>query len=408
MEENFIFYRFSSMRRFLLLIASGIFLIFSACNQKMKEIQDVEVQEILVDIKNPKSLKMSQLFDTCYIIPLDNRELVGFVDEVDFDEDQLLILDKKKMLKAYLYNWNGELIKFLANEGEGPGEFKWPRDVQLIDDEEVAIYSAGTQKLLFVDQNSGKTKDAFLDSIPILSDFKFFGSNYYFLRENKSLKNGSLLIADKGLQDFKELVIPQEFLSKDKAIQNRSTKLNFIFPTSEGKGFYFSDVASPYFLEYRHDNLYLAYHIKFSERGVSYEDIEEGTDRSFYTRASRENLFYFSNDLIDADNFIFLPIVEGVTVRTAVYNKKSGKCIYVREIDDDLTRFPSGNAFDGDESVKSGFYVRIIPAAVVKDVLGNSKGIANPYLDLLRKADIKRDDNPVLFIYRFKEDIDID
>ncbi|WPR74083.1 6-bladed beta-propeller [Algoriphagus sp. NG3] len=390
------------MRRFLLLIVSSLFLIVSACNQEMKEIQDVEVKEILVDIKNPKSLKMSQLFDTCYIIPLDDRELIGNVDAVDFDEDQLLILDSKKMYKAYLYDWKGEFIKFLANEGEGPGEFKWPRDAQLIDDEQVVIYSAGTQKLLYVDRNSGKTKDVFLDSIPMLSDFKFFDNKYYFLRENKSLKNGTLLIADRGLQDFKEILIPEKFLSKDLATQYRSTQYDFISPKLDGQGFYFSDVVSPYFLEYKQDSLYKAYLIKFSDREVSYDNIEGGTDRSFRKIASRENLFYFSNELFEAGDYLFLYLGEGNAVRTAVYDKRSEKSIYVNEIEDDLTGLFTANALAG--KPQSGFYVEVVPAEWINELVENSVD-ANPYLDLLRKATIKRDDNPVLFIYRFKEDI---
>tara|TARA_R110002020_G_scaffold468722_1_gene693216 strand:- start:2209 stop:3390 length:1182 start_codon:yes stop_codon:yes gene_type:complete len=392
------------MRRFLLLIASSVFLIISACNQEINKIQDVDVQEILVDIKNPKSLKMSQLFDTCFIVPLDNKELVGVVSEVDFDKDQLLILDNKKMLKAYLYNWEGEFIKFLTNVGEGPGEFKWPKDAQLIDEDQVVIYSAGTHKLLFVDQNSGKTKDVFLDSIPMLSDFKFFDNKYYFLRENKSLKNESLLIANRGLQDFKEILIPEKFLSKDLATQYRSTQYDFISPKLDGQGFYFSDVVSPYFLEYRHDSLYQAYHIKFSDREVSYEDIDGGTDRTFLKIVSRENLFYFSNDLFEAGDYIFLYVGEGNSVRTAAYDKRSGKSIYVNEIEDDLTGLFTANALSGNS--QSGYYVSAIPAELVNELLENSVE-ENQYLDLLRKADIKRDDNPVLFIYRFKEDIDL-
>ena len=368
----------------------------------MKEIQDVEVQEILVDISSPRTLKMSQLFDTCYIIPLDNRELIGSIDEVDFDKDHLLILDKRKMLKAYLYNWEGEFIKFLANGGEGPGEFKWPRDAQLMDEKQAVIYSAGTHKLLFVDQNSGETKDVFLDSIPMLSDFKFFSNNYYLLRENKSLKNGSLLIADKGFQDFKEIVIPDKFLSKDIASQYRSTKFDFIYPKLSGNGFYFSDVVSPYFLEFRHDSLYQTYQIKFSDREVSYEDIEGGTDRSFQKIASRENLFSFSNDLFEAGNFIFLYLAEGNAVRTAVYDKRTKKSIYVNAVEDDLTGLFTSNALHG--SCQSEYNVIVSDAAWINEMLENSDE-GNPYHELLQKAEIKQDDNPVLFIYRFKEDI---
>ncbi|WP_425635841.1 6-bladed beta-propeller [Algoriphagus yeomjeoni] len=396
------------MRRFLFLVPFGFLLFFFACDTNDSENNDVQIQDVQIDIGDPKSLKMSQLFDTCFIVPLDNRELVGVVSEVDFDEEQLLVLDKKKMLKAYLYNWQGEFIKFLANGGEGPGEFKWPSDAQLIDEKEVVIYSAGTHKLLFVDQNTDKTKDVFLDSITSLFDFKFFDRKFYFLRANAYGKNESLLVSDVGFQDFKEILIPEKFLSRDKAYHYRSTKYSFIYPKSSGNGFYFSDVVSPYFLEYGGDTLQKAYHVRFSGRELDYSDIDNGTDRSFYNIASRDNLFYFGNALFEGGDLLFLPVIEGIAVRTAIYNKETGRSIYVNEIDDDLTGFPSGNAFAGEESSKPEFYVRIIPAAVVDEVLKNSQGMANSYLDFLREKDIKRDDNPVLFIYRFKEEIDLD
>ncbi|MFC3417215.1 6-bladed beta-propeller [Algoriphagus hitonicola] len=107
------------MRGFLLFI---VFLVTGfACQSNSEKTGDIQVKEIFIDLDQPVNFKASQFFDTCFIVPLDNRELIGEVSELFLDENHMLITDKRSTQKIYLYDWEGSLIQFLGTEGEGPG-----------------------------------------------------------------------------------------------------------------------------------------------------------------------------------------------------------------------------------------------------------------------------------------------
>ncbi|RAI92220.1 hypothetical protein [Algoriphagus yeomjeoni] len=80
------------MNRFLTFTASLLILTFFSCKEPDSDYEGVTTQEIYVDVSDPKTFKMSQFFDTCFIVPLDIKRddnpvlfIYRFKEEVDLD-----------------------------------------------------------------------------------------------------------------------------------------------------------------------------------------------------------------------------------------------------------------------------------------------------------------------------------
>ena len=52
---------------------------------------------------------MSSIIDTVKVIPLDNREIVGSVDEIIWAPDRIIILDSKRTKKIFIYFARGSI-----------------------------------------------------------------------------------------------------------------------------------------------------------------------------------------------------------------------------------------------------------------------------------------------------------
>ena len=395
------------MRRLLFLVPFGFLLFSFACDTNDSEIYDVQIQDVQIDIGDPKTFKISQFFDTCFIIPLDNRELVGAVGEVFVDDQGVLVVDERITKKVYLYDWEGSLKKFISKEGDGPGEYLYPRDAQFVGANEVMVNSAGLNKLIYVNVDTDQTKDVFLDSVGYLADFKFFGGKNYFVVKNESGKNGIIKTSENLISDLFEISISEKYLSQDRS-RYGSGKGHFLYPKSSGNGFYFSDVNTPYFLEFENDKLKKAFKVSLSERELDYSKIEIGTERSALQMAKNEKLIYFSNHILVANDVLFLGLDDSGFGKMAIWDKKSEKGYFVEKIENDIAVIPNISAFLGEYSAVPGYFVFVIEAGDLINILGKLEENDNPYLGKLRGLDIQKDDNPVLFIYRFKEDIDLD
>jgi len=99
---------------FLFLIVIGLF----SCNSEQEYRSDTEEKEILIDLDQPITFKASQFFDTCFIVPLDDRELIGEVSDVYFDQEQILITDRKITQRIFQFDWKGNLLRLIGTEGK--------------------------------------------------------------------------------------------------------------------------------------------------------------------------------------------------------------------------------------------------------------------------------------------------
>jgi hypothetical protein len=390
---------------FLFLIVIGLF----SCNSKQEYRFDTEEKEILIDLDQPITFDASQFFDTCFIVPLDDRELIGEVSEVYFDQEKIIITDRKITQRIFQFDWKGNLLRLIGTEGEGPGEYKFQRDVQLLSDDEIIIYSNATNKLVFQNIFEKKGRDLKLDTLGPLTDFKWFNSKYHLTRENSSYQSNQIIILDSSFKVLKQIDLNEKFLSQDQSKYGMG-KDHLIFPKWKKEGFYFSDTENPYFLDFDNDQLKDIYRVRFSEREVDYSRISTGSELGKLNMAKEFNLVYFSNNLQVHSDFMFLGFGEGIYSKMAIWDKKSKIAYPIKNIENDLTIIPGINSIGISVELSSqlGYHLFMIDAPTLLDMLEEVETKDNFYLERLRALNIQSDDNPVLLFFRFKERVELD
>lgn len=395
------------MSRFIYLIYLTALLF--ACNSESEKSGTFPIKEIEIDLSQPITYKASQFFDTCFIVPLSNEELIGQVSDLYFDENQIIVNDRKISQKIYRYNWGGDLLGFIGTEGEGPGEYKFQRHVQLLSPDELVIYSNATNKLVYQVINEKIGRDLYLDTLGPLSDLQWINNQYYLTRENRSNQSNQIVILNKEFNQLDVINLDEEFLSQDKSKYGMG-KDHLIFPKWGENGFYFSDVENPYILDFEKDRLKTIYRIRFSEREIDYSVISTGSERGKLNMAKEHNLAYFANSVQVHPHFLFLGYGDGIFSKMAIWDKKSTKAYPVEEIENDISLFPNLNSIgiSLDLNAQPGYHIFIIEAAMLVDILDKIESEENPYLEKLRRLKIKKDDNPVLFFFRFKEKVELE
>lgn len=110
---------------FIFLDIFAIF-IFSACMPTVKHIVTNDNAYVinLDEVKLDHDFKLSNVFDSILIMPLDNSQvIIGKLNKVDIYEDRLIVLDAEYAKGIFVYNKKGDLLYKIGNVGFGPGEY---------------------------------------------------------------------------------------------------------------------------------------------------------------------------------------------------------------------------------------------------------------------------------------------
>lgn len=163
-------------------------------------------------------------------------------------------------------------------------------------------------------------------------------------------------------------------------------------------------------MDFENDQLKTIYRVKLSEREIDYSKISIGSDKSKLKMARSQNLTYFNNEIQVHPNFLFLGYGDGRVSKMAIWDKESDIAYPVKTIENDLAVIPNINSISMSLGISAqpGFHFFILEAAMLIDILERIDEKDNVYLKKLRALNIQKDDNPVIFIYRFKENVDLE
>jgi len=80
--------------------------------------------------------------------------LFGLITQVAEDDDGLLYVLDAQLSEVHVYDPDGQHLRTLFHEGEGPGEVRGPRDLVLMSDGRVGVVQEVPGKLIFVDREN--------------------------------------------------------------------------------------------------------------------------------------------------------------------------------------------------------------------------------------------------------------
>lgn len=93
----------------------------------------------------------------------DDDMIFGMITQVRRDAAGNLYVMDAQLSQVHVYSPQGELLRTLFNEGEGPGEIRGPRDLVLMNDGRVGAVQEVPGKLIFVDGQGAPAGDLMID-----------------------------------------------------------------------------------------------------------------------------------------------------------------------------------------------------------------------------------------------------
>lgn len=375
--------------------------IISSCEQRHKK---VEIQEVVIDVNNPIELYFSDLVDTCYFITLDAEAIIGEIDWMQIGENKIAILDASVSNSIYLFDFDGLLKTTIRDFGEGPGKYRIPRYLNLIENENViSIYDDATPKIM------NYSLDGVLQSENLLREFGQFnglisdGEGFWAYSRLGSFENGDALIYFD--YDFSKPIYPIEKLSFEGWEKDHGLQHSF-YQSRNSKNHYFQVNTTSDLIEFNKEGKVSHSRFNFSSRGLDYTK-SEIKPHELLSLSRAQEFVYLGPNHVDGGNFMLLDLLDKGIGSLAFYDKKTGKAIKVSRLVNDLSLMMNFSGIPGAYTNQSGYLSLQMPFSQFDAVRGRVDFEGNSYQDIIQNIDSNDPESLVLMIYKLKENVDI-
>ncbi|MFD2034342.1 6-bladed beta-propeller [Belliella marina] len=386
-----------------------IFLIIGfllCCNGQDGALASFEAN-MVIDVDKPITIKYSQLFDTCSIVPLetDGEHYIGSIDKIIYGKENLVVLDNRMAKAVFIFDRKGKIKAVINNQGEGPGEYKFPMNIYMSENEgKIYIHDSGSAKLL-----TFSTDAQFLDEFQLkpeyrMEDFFMKDDRLYFVKtyvENWTEKIGYTNLEFKNFQPL-ETYLPGDWMIRD------GGKHKYFYKSDNPEEFIYKDFLNKRILFFKSDELSEVVSITFNKHFFEYNKEEKYNGRTIFEKMARENLYVLGDNLIDTKNFMLISVIRGNRGGLAVWDKSTNSTYLVEKTVNDLDEFYPV-LFIPEYNNESGQFTFAVDANEFNRIKTEKKREEdNPYNSLLSQISVDNYDNPVLFIYQLKESLDIE
>lgn len=365
-----------------------------------------KLHQIPVNFQEFIDLKFSDFFDTTLIIPLEvsPNSLIGEVSKVLTTKDYVYVLDRTIAESLFVFDYRGRLLHSFSRTGEGPGEYLRVTNFFLSSDE----------KIIFITDHSLGKILAFDPKGDFLFEKKFdLGENF---EDMIPFQNGFLIAkpASDDLEvELQYLDYELEFIETPiKLVESNfkmesGSKHQFFYPGTEGV-IYFKEVLSknlyaisPGFVQVYSFNL--PDDEVFSPTGTPWnKEMPTIHMGEVYREIQKNGLLNVGDQVLELGSWILINIHVGDRINLLVFNKTNKTVGVVKNFKNDLDGlienlpglFPIN--YHANEMI-----INIFPNDIYS-ALGTTQE-SNVYIEQIRELMPQLEENPVLFIYRKKE-----
>ncbi len=378
------------------------FLIFS-CSEK-NELKDVLTESIIIDEDNPIEILFSQVFDTCYFVPLDEEAIIGEITQLNIGEKYISILDARVSKNVYLFDLEGNLESTISEEGEGPGQYIFPQYFDISDsDNKISLYSNGTRKILNYASNGDFISEYDISEFGNFKTLK--AENDFFLTgisegEGNQINYFSYLDSEFSKQTFVQL--PDEIMN----ISDNIGKVNYFYEEMSGDGFFYQPVYSTDFIKFDKNGVEKVFRFNFSSRGI-YNSNSNLPKSDYQFISKRDGLVYLGDNHLDGGNVLFLDLSDSGQGALGVFDKTSNKGYKVSKLVNDMSLMMNLNAIPGSYNNQPGYLSIAIPYSIFDQIRSQVDFSENLYKDIIKDVNSKDGESFVLMIYKIKKKVDI-
>lgn len=378
-----------------------LFFFFFSC--KKEEKPPIDLTEIVIDMENPKELLFSQLVDTCFFIPLTSKVPIGEIWQLIIGEEFISVLDSRSSKSILIFNFKGELMHQLSEQGEGPGKYINPASFAISEAEEkIFVYSNGTKKIIEYKFGGEFLAEYSLNRFGPIDDFEILSNGFI-----SSLDQGSIQEATKiAISDFTFalLKLPHSPLEDLQVSKTNIGKANYLYKELGNENFYYQEVVSPFFIYFNENEIKDVFKFSFSKNSLQAKYPE--MKASEYLLVSRkEKLAYLSDNHVDNGSFMFLDLSEDGRGGLAIWDKKTNKAFKVSKLVNDLSLLMNFNSIPGTYNNTPGYLSLILPYAMFSEIRSKVDLSSNPYEGIIQSIKMEDSEGYVLLTYKVKEEV---
>lgn len=354
---------------------------------------------------NGQVANFSPLLDEYRLVILETTDncLIGEINKVILSDSLIFVHDPFIANKLFLFNDKGEFIRQIGAYGHGPGEYVQVSDFYYDENiGKILLYDQFKSKIMYFDITGKHIKDE--NQVFRYINFTKIGEEYVY---KNLLDNGHIPAVNKSCITVGTDSIPVKyaFLPKlemrylgEKIQKINDTTVSFCIPFFDTVYHYSPGVLSAEYL------LKLP---KGKRLPSNFQKISHYDYGNFRSEFPSSEYVYYKGEFCENNNYFQCIIFVNSDTYTFLYNKSSkkitGGTITWGPVEDELEKMllyhsPISNAGD--------WFISSIPPTSVREYIQFCK---NPkkeetlakYPELLK---IISDDNPLLFIYRLKND----
>jgi len=112
------------------LFAVSIFVLLLMAMPERSVAQKLDVVDIGAVFNETIPLNLSEIASAIEYIPLETSDacILGDIYNLRIHGDNIVLISQRKV---YLFDTNGKFVRKLGDQGKGPGEYQWARDIQI-------------------------------------------------------------------------------------------------------------------------------------------------------------------------------------------------------------------------------------------------------------------------------------
>ena len=375
-----------------------LIMVFS-CTEEHVSTDRTTVVEI--DVNERKDYNFSYFFDTCYVVPLETTDaaLIGDVSNVILKDEHIFILDSRKSKSIFIYDWKGQLNNAIDYLGEGPGQYLSP-SIMSIPESDSLIYITDflAQKRHSYTFDGAFKESIKLDPSTLYTDLMQGNGLFYTAGGGDRGKAKSVNVLDSDFSLLKKINIS---LKDDIWLQN-GIKTNYFYEKSDGKGVLYKGHRTNSIITIENDSITHVMRLNLSSDSFNSDPNTPIQLVELSKRVMQSESHMVGDGVLDSYRHLFVDIIRGGDVLMAVYHKDTGEAHLVGNLNNDMTgAVVSLTGMNTDSNTANYFIVALFPAQF-RDVMKYKK-IQSPYDPILDAIQLDDADNPILFIYRFRQ-----
>ena len=359
----------------------------------------------LVTIRIPSDLSESginldEIMDSMYYIRLetDTNALIGDIDKLLFCDDVIVVIERIKRQSILLFSRQGKFMCRLGIQGRGPGEYLNFTDVAIDHrKKQIVVLDDRGEKLMYYDLGGHHIKDQrllyFVENIAVLNDGSYLiGQARYLNRHLPSASDYALLFAEPDLNISGKSL---SYTYRDQFPKNQlSSNHNF---NPNRNGVWFNRLVTDTIYEISRKNaIHAKYCLDMGSKNITARLNEQTTTDDVFDMLNAQKYFYFKGKAFETNNYVYFEI----NANQCYYSKQKNKLYY-----GSFWKYKNEHLISHlietarPETSDDHFFVAVLQPYSFMPNLKYKK--LSPDLDPIL-ADLKVDDNPVLFFYSLK------